>query len=160
MLSWIIAAVAAIALAIAPSVVRAQVPPAWPANQAGGQCAGVTAGVGPIVPLSPTQTFTTSNATFIAGVANTVIHVCQLDITGVPTTGGTLTVSTGSNANCAANNVVRKTFQVGIAATGFYVSFTNGLGTDMFPVPSGFFVCIGGATFVGSITINAMAAQY
>lgn len=156
----ILAAVAAALVALAPLSANAQVPPAWPANQQGGQCAGVTAGVGKIVPTSPTQTVTTSNATFIAGVANQVIHVCQLDLSGVPTTAGTVTVSTGSNANCAASNVLQKTFNVGIAPAGFQVNWSNGAGTDLFPVPSGFFVCIGGATFVGPLTMNATAATY
>jgi hypothetical protein len=158
-MSRLLGALLAVVIGLLPICANAQTqPPSWPANTAGGGCAGIVTGVGTIPSATFTQNTTGANATLLAGVASKINHVCALTIGGVTTVAGTLTLVTGTNANCAAGTVTLRTYQIGVNASG--VPFdTEVSATDLLAVPTGNFLCIA-STATGTITVNGLSATY
>lgn len=135
----------------------------YPANTAGGGCAGINLSTGTQivkVALAPvTITASEASTQIIALSAAKFIHICAIDVSGTLTTAGAINVITGTGVNCAGAPATIWTYQA--PASGFVVSEGNGEMGWKDGITAGA-ICVSSGAFVATFgpTMNITYALY
>lgn len=129
----------------------------YPANVSGGGCQGVNLTTGTQI----TKTFfgqvnSSTTTQFIALAASKIIHICSMSYNGTVTTGGQLTITAGTGANCATGPVVLWRLDTG---TGNYTDNLGNGGFSILESPSANEICVTD-TSVGTTRTYFTYAQY